>query len=323
MADNINNTQKVVDIQGETITYIHPDLIDNIRFSLNLFGENTSDLANALNENFIRLTQNFYSEIQPENPIIGQNWFNKADNITYKWLGENWVQMERDNTYDSFMYIMYDVASVKEFVLDEFVFNFTINNIKLYDQNMNDVKFIIDPFDSRKIILKQSNVTTLYILVFHPKDRITNPFINRKMEIFTESGQTQYDIDSFLNGSDLNTLSVALNGTMLKNNEFFVANNILNIDGMIYRVRKDDKLSIWLYGGSLTGYYSNLTIHTNKRNGFLRIPNFFKNIVDLEIIDVDAKTTVNPIEVIEYDDYINFEFLDIKNIKAKVHVRII
>ena len=317
------NTQKIVDSQNNIITYIQPDIINENNFSLNLFGEQTTDLYKALNNNFIKLVQNFYGEEQPINPIIGQNWLNKQDNILYKWYGNNWVQSERDNIYDAFMYVMYDIGNTKEFVLDEFVFNFTINNIKLYDQNMQDVKFIIDVFDSRKIILKQSNIDTLYIMVFHPKDRITNPYINRKIEIYTESGQTQFDISAFLNENNLNTLSVSLNDIMLNNNEFYVVNNTLNIDGMIYRVRKDDKLSIWLYGGSLSGYYSNLFIHTNKRSNFLRIPQFFKNIVNIDIIDVDSKTNINPIEVLEFDDYINFEFLDLKNIKAKIYIRII
>lgn len=317
------NTQKIVDSQNNVITYIQPDIINENNFSLNLFGEHTTDLYKALNNNFIKLVQNFYGDEQPINPIIGQNWLNKQDNILYKWYGNNWVQSERDNIYDAFMYVMYDIGNTKEFVLDEFVFNFTINNIKLYDQNMQDVKFIIDAFDSRKIILKQSNIDTLYILVFHPKDRITNPYINRKIEIYTESGQTQFDISAFLNENNLNTLSVSLNDIMLNNNEFYVVNNTLNIDGMIYRVRKDDKLSIWLYGGSLSGYYSNLFIHTNKRSNFLRIPQFFKNIVNIDIIDVDSKTNINPIEVLEFDDYINFEFLDLKNIKAKIYIRII
>lgn len=317
------NTQKIVDSQNNLITYIQPDIINENNFSLNLFGEQTTDLYKALNNNFIKLVQNFYGDEQPTNPIIGQNWLNKQDNILYKWYGNNWVQSERDNIYDAFMYVMYDIGNTKEFVLDEFVFNFTINNIKLYDQNMQDVKFIIDAFDSRKIILKQSNIDTLYIMVFHPKDRITNPYINRKIEIYTESGQTQFDISAFLNENNLNTLSVSLNDIMLNNNEFYVVNNTLNIDGMIYRVRKDDKLSIWLYGGSLSGYYSNLFIHTNKRSNFLRIPQFFKNIVNIDIIDVDSKTNINPIEVLEFDDYINFEFLDLKNIKAKIYIRII
>ena len=323
MAANPNETQKIVDNTGKTVAYINPDHIDSLNFSLDLFGENLSELSHALNENFIRVAQNFYGDTPPVKPLVGQHWLNKVDNITYRWMGDNWVQSTLDTTYDSFMFVKYDVVDIREFVLDEFVFNFTIKNIKLYNQNLNDVKFIIDPFDSRKIILKESNVTTLYIMVFHPNDRITNPFINRKVEIFTESGQTQYDIDSFLDGSNINTLSVALNGTMLRNNEFFVQNNVLNIDGKIYRVRKDDRLTVWLHGGSLSAYYSNFKVHTSRRESFLKIPKFFKNIVEIEIIDVDEKVTINPIETIEYDDYFYFEFLDKKNVIANIYARII
>jgi hypothetical protein len=110
---------------------------------------------------------------------------------------------------------------------------------------------------------------------------------------------------------------------MLKNNEFFIANNILNIDGLIYRVRKDNKLTVWKYGGSLTGYYSSFKIHTSRSESFLRIPKFFKNIEQLELIDVDNKTTINPIETIEYDNFVHFEFLNKKNVVANIHARII
>jgi hypothetical protein len=323
MGSNINETQAVTDINQETIEYIDPTIISENKMAINLFGADISELSTALNENFIRIMQTFYGEEPPINPVVGQMWFNQSDKISYRWMGENWIQLERDNTFDSFMYVMYDVEDVTEFVLDEFVFNFTIENIKLYNQDMRDVKFVIDPFDSRKIILKESNITTLYILVFHPEDRISNPFKNRKVEIFTESGQTQFDIESFLNGSDINTLSVSLNDVMMKNNEFSVTNNILTIDGMIYRVRENDKLTVWKHGGSLSSYYTTMHVTVNMRESFVRIPKFFKNIMTLEIIDLDNNTIINPIEVNELDDYFHFEFLDKKNIKINARLRII
>lgn len=320
---NINETQIVQDINENTISYINPTIISEDKLAINLFGYDISELSIALNENFIRVLQSFYGDEAPINPLIGQTWLNKNDKLSYRWLGENWIQMERDNTFDAFMYVMYDVQDVTEFVLDEFVFNFTIENIKLYNQEMKDIKFIIDPFDSRKIILKESNIITLYILVFHPEDRISNPFKNRKLEIFTLSGQTQFDIETFLNGSNINTLSVALNGVMMKNNEFYVSNNILNINGMVYRVRENDKLTVWKHGGSLSAYTTTLTTTVNSRESFVRIPKFFKEIVTFDIIDLDTKSLINPIQVDEFDDYFHFEFLDKKNIKIVTKLRII
>ena len=321
MTDN-KETQQITDIEGTNVAYINPSLIDTTKLSLNLFGSEISELSDPINDNFIRLTQTFYGESAPINPLIGQQWFNKSDLTTYRWLGENWVQMDCDTTFDCFMYVKSDITKT-EFIIDESVFNFTIENIKLYNQDMQDIKFIIDPFDSKKIILKESNVTTLYILVFHPKDRIANPFKNKKVEIFSKSGQTQFDIESFLIGTNINTLSVDLNGIMLKNNEFSVTNNILTIDGKIYRVRDNDKLTIWQHGGSLSAYYSNLHIQTDKRMDYLKIPKFFKSIINLELFDKDNNVIINPIEVNDYDDYTHFEFLDKKLITSDVKIRII
>lgn len=323
MASNANETQKVFDTIGKTVANINPQYIDDMKTSLHLFGDNLSELSRALNENFIRVTQDFYGDNPPIAPFVGQKWLNKKDNITYKWMGSNWVQTGMDVAYDSFMYVKYDLGDTKEFVLDQMVFNFNIKNIKIYDQDFNNVRFIIDPFDAKKIILKDNNITSAYILVFHPYDRITNPIINKRVEIFAESGQTQYVIDTFVDGTNINTLSVALNGTMLKNNEFVINNDVLSIDGRIYRVKKNDVLTIWSYGGSLTGYFSDFKVTTSGRASSLKIPKFFKNIVSMEIIDTDEKVTINPIEVIDYDDYLDFQFLDKKNVIANLHVRII
>jgi len=319
---DINETQQIVDIENNDVTWINPSLIDNTKTALNLFGGDVSELSIPLNENFLRLTQSFFGSDAPISPIIGQQWFNKNDLTTYRWLGENWVQIEIDKTFDSFMLVKYNVVET-EFIIDDAIFNFTIENINLYNQDMIDVKFVIDPFDSKKIILKESNIDILYIMIFHPKDRITNPFINKKVEIFTESGQTQFDIESFLVGTDINTLSVDLNGILLKNNEFSITNNILTIDGMIYRIKNNDKLTIWRHGGSLTDYYSNLHISTNERMDFLRIPKFFKSVMNIELVDLDKKVIVNPINVNETDDYYEFEFLDKKLISSDIRIRII
>ena len=323
MANGTNNTQKVSDVSGKTITYINPEYTDTSKFGLNLFGAKTSNIAEYLNENFLRLTQSFYGSTQPTNPVIGQTWIDSVDNTPYRWFGNNWVQVNRDVTYDAFMYVKYDTGGIKEFVLDEFVFNFTMNNIMVYNQDMIGVKFIIDAFDSRKIIIKDKNITELYILVFHPKDKISNPKINKKMEIYTKSGQTHIDIESLTNGNNINTLTVSLNDVVLKNNEFFIENNVLHIDGMIYRVRTGDKVVVWMYGGSLASYHTTVRISISDKSSYLKIPKFFKSIDRLEIVDVDEKTSVNPIDIHQYNDYVEFEFLNKKNIVAYVDVKIV
>lgn len=317
-----NETQPVFALDGSTITYIDPSIISTDKVAFNLLGQDTSDLAVVLNENFISLAQSFYGQTPPINPLIGQQWLNESDDLRYVWKGNNWVQTTPDVSFDCFLYIKYNIQ-VNEFVIDDTVFNFTINNIKLYNQDMKDIKFIIDPFDSKKIILKETNVTTLYIMVFHPKDRIANPFLNKKTEMYATSGQTQYDIENFLIGTDISTLSISLNEVMLKSNEFSVVNNILTLDGMVYRIKENDKITIWRNGGSLSAYYSTLHIETDARVNFLRIPKFFKSISHIELVDIDTNTIINPINLDEEVDYYHFDFLDTKLVASTTKIRII
>jgi len=329
MAKPSDNTQRIIDSQEKTIAYINPNSIDDVACELGFVGDSfltidtISKLSPVLNKNFIKLSQNFYNSKPPKNPVNGQRWINSEDRLAYVWFENSWIQSERDTTFDTFMYVKYDMKDVRDFVLDEFVFNYTINNIKILNQDMKDVKFSIDSFDSRKIVLKERNIITLYIIVFHPKDRITNPLINKKTEIFTTSGQTQFDISSFISDSDITTLSVTLNGILLKNNEFFVVNHVLNIDGMIYRIKKGDKLTIWLHGGSLSQYHSTFKIHASSNADYINIPKFFKNIENLEIIDIENKVSVNPLSTTEFDDYYHFEFVDKKNVIVNAKIRII
>jgi len=318
-----NETQSVYDINGKKITDINPMMIDSTKTGINLLGSNISELSDAINSNFINVIQSFYGVDAPINPIMGQQWFNQDELIMYRWLGENWIQTDIDNTFDSYLYIKFNIGDMNEFNIDESVFNFTIMNIKLFNQNMEDVKFVIDPFDSKKIILKQSGVTDLYIMIFHPKDRISNPIFNKKTEFLTSSGQTQFEIDSLMQGTNINTLSVDLNGVLLKNNEFSITNNILTIDGKIYRVRANDILTVWKHGGSLTSYYANLHIITNKHNDIIQIPKFFKDIVTLEFYNIDTKTLINPIKYTENKDALIYQFLDKKMLKADLKIRII
>lgn len=319
---NPNDTQPVFALDGSTLTYINPAIINTDKVAFNLLGQDTADIAVAINENFISLAQSFHGVDSPINPLIGQEWLNAEDNLKYVWSGKNWIQNTPNVIFDCFLYIKHDITDT-EFIIDETVFNFTINNIKLYNQDMKDLKFIIDPFDSKKIILKESNVTTLYIMVFHPKDKISNPFLNKKMEVYAESGQTQFDIENFLIGTDINTLSITLNDVMLKNDEFTVVNNILTIDGMIYRIKNNDVLTIWRNGGSLTSYYTTLHIASDTRKDYLRIPKFFKSIQHIELIDVDIKTVVNPINTSVEEEYFHFDFLDEKLIASTLKIRII
>lgn len=65
----INNTD------GTLLTEIVDGTLDQLSTSLTLIGKNASSYGESLNENFVRLLENFSSGAAPANPIRGQLWF--------------------------------------------------------------------------------------------------------------------------------------------------------------------------------------------------------------------------------------------------------
>ena len=68
------------------------DVIDTTSYSLALIGRNVSDYGQYFAENTILQLENFASIAapDPENLLIGQQWFDKGDNIMRVWDGTQW-----------------------------------------------------------------------------------------------------------------------------------------------------------------------------------------------------------------------------------------
>jgi len=65
----------------------------NTETSLKLIGRNTSDFGEALNENLLRLMENFANNVPPLNPVEGQLWYDTTANVDQLKIydGTNWV----------------------------------------------------------------------------------------------------------------------------------------------------------------------------------------------------------------------------------------
>src|SRR6056300_247359 len=70
--------------------------IDEYNTSIKLVGKNASGYGESINENFVHLLENFSSNIQPQNPLIGQLWFDKSINKlkTYLGISRGWTRIE-------------------------------------------------------------------------------------------------------------------------------------------------------------------------------------------------------------------------------------
>lgn len=76
-----------------SVNIVIPDgTIDTTSYSLSLIGKNVSDYGQYFAENTIRQLENFASIAAPapESLLIGQQWFDKGDNIMRVWDGTQW-----------------------------------------------------------------------------------------------------------------------------------------------------------------------------------------------------------------------------------------
>lgn len=74
MAYQINKTD------GTLLTEIVDSAIDQDATDLTLIGKNVAGYGEYINENFVKLLENFASESQPTNPIKGQLWYDTTEN---------------------------------------------------------------------------------------------------------------------------------------------------------------------------------------------------------------------------------------------------
>lgn len=73
MAYQINKTD------GTTVATVPDGQVDTLSTDLTLIGKNYSGFGEALNENFIKLLENFANVSKPSNPIRGQIWFDSSE----------------------------------------------------------------------------------------------------------------------------------------------------------------------------------------------------------------------------------------------------
>lgn len=73
MAYRLNRTD------GELLVDLTDGILDTTTTDLSLIGRNYKGFGESVNENFIKLLENFASTTQPTNPMVGQLWYDKAD----------------------------------------------------------------------------------------------------------------------------------------------------------------------------------------------------------------------------------------------------
>ena len=85
MAYSINKTD------GTLLATVADGQVDNLSTDITLIGKNYSGFGESLNENFIKLLENFAGTSRPEHPIRGQIWFDSSEAKLKVYTGTGFV----------------------------------------------------------------------------------------------------------------------------------------------------------------------------------------------------------------------------------------
>jgi len=85
-------TYKINKTDGSLLTEIVDSTIDQTASDLTLIGKNVTGFGEYINENFIKLLENFANTSEPNSPIIGQLWFDTSQNRLKVYDGSSWKQ---------------------------------------------------------------------------------------------------------------------------------------------------------------------------------------------------------------------------------------
>jgi hypothetical protein len=85
MAYSINKTD------GTLLATVADGQIDNLSTDITLIGKNYSGFGESLNENFIKLLENFAGTARPTNPVRGQVWFDTSESKLKVYTGIQFV----------------------------------------------------------------------------------------------------------------------------------------------------------------------------------------------------------------------------------------
>lgn len=73
-------TYKINKTDGSLLAEVIDSAIDQTATDITLIGKNVAGYGEYINENFVKLLENFANTSQPNNPIVGQVWFDTSEN---------------------------------------------------------------------------------------------------------------------------------------------------------------------------------------------------------------------------------------------------
>lgn len=85
-------TYQITLSNGSVLTNIQDNTLDNTT-SLTLVGQNYLNYGTQIADNFVRLLENAANSVAPQNPLVGQLWFDTAHSQMKVWTGQTWYAL--------------------------------------------------------------------------------------------------------------------------------------------------------------------------------------------------------------------------------------
>ena len=83
----------VTTTSGTAIATIPDNTVNTTTTSIALVGKNYAGYGAFLNENYVKILENFSNSIAPTAPLTGQLWFDSTNTLLKVWTGGQWKQM--------------------------------------------------------------------------------------------------------------------------------------------------------------------------------------------------------------------------------------
>jgi len=85
-------TYRINRTDGSLLAEVIDSTIDQVSTDLTLIGKNSSNFGTYLNENFVHLLENFANTSEPNNPLVGQIWYDTNELRLKVYTGQQWKQ---------------------------------------------------------------------------------------------------------------------------------------------------------------------------------------------------------------------------------------
>jgi hypothetical protein len=91
----------VTTTSGTAIATIPDNTVNTTTTSITLVGKNYAGYGAFLNENYVKMLENFSNSIAPTAPLVGQLWYDSTNTLLKVWTGSQWKPMHTSSAQNT------------------------------------------------------------------------------------------------------------------------------------------------------------------------------------------------------------------------------